>query len=100
MASAVREAREAEPVTDGFVVHRPTPEGVTVERLDDGSYRVHGRAAERAVALSDLTNPDALDYAQRRLRKLGVERALSRAGAAEGDTVHIGSFTFEFEPDT
>ena len=38
-----------------------------------------GRQAERAVALSDLTNLDALDYAQPRLRKLG-----RRPGAGPG----------------
>jgi len=52
------------------------------------------------VALSDLTIPEALEFAQARLRSLGVDRALSRAGARTGDVVHIGSFEFEFEPDT
>uniref|UniRef100_UPI002FE21508 GTPase ObgE n=1 Tax=Rhabdothermincola sp. TaxID=2820405 RepID=UPI002FE21508 len=90
MADAVRSAREAEPLpVEGFVVHRPVAEGVMVEREADGSFRVVGRQAEQAVALSDLTNPDALDVAQRRLRRLGVDRALVRAGAREGDTVHI-----------
>jgi GTP-binding protein len=99
MADAVRAARAAEPSDDGFVVHRPAPEGVSVERLDDRNVRVRGRAAERAVAISDLTNPDALAYVQGRLRRLGVDRALVRAGVAEGDTVHIGSFSFDYEPD-
>ena len=58
-----------------------------------------GRQAERAVALSDLTNPEALDYAQQRLARLGVDKALARAGARPGDTVHIGGFTFEYEED-
>lgn len=100
MADAVRSAREAEPLpAEGFVVHRPVAEGVVVEREADGSFRVVGRQAERAVALSDLTNPDALDVAQRRLRRLGVDRALVRAGAREGDTVHIGELSFDFEPE-
>ena len=42
---------------------------------------------------------DALEYAQRRLRNLGVDRALARGGAREGDLVRIGGFTFEYEPD-
>ncbi|WP_208028184.1 GTPase ObgE [Rhabdothermincola sediminis] len=100
MADAVRSAREAEPLpVEGFVVHRPVAEGVMVEREADGSFRVVGRQAERAVALSDLTNPDALDVAQRRLRRLGVDRALVRAGAREGDTVHIGELSFDFDPE-
>ena len=71
--------------------------GFRIEREDDGSYRVIGRQAERAVALSDLTNLDALDLAHHRLRKLGVDRALARAGVQEGDTVHIGGLSFDYE---
>ncbi len=100
MADAVRLARVVEPEpADTFVVHRPVAEGVRIEREDDGSFRVVGRQAERAVALSDLTNLEALDYARDRLRKLGVDKALARAGVQEGDTVHIGRLSFDYEPD-
>jgi GTP-binding protein len=99
LAALVRSARDAQPVDDAFVVHRPVGEGFRVERDDDGSFRVIGRQAERAVALSDLTNPDALDEAHRRLRKLGVERALARAGVQPGDTVRIGGLSFDYEED-
>jgi len=60
---------------------------------------VHGRAAERAVALSDLTNREALAYADARLKRLGVDRALAQAGARPGDIVWVGEFSFEYEPD-
>ena len=99
MSTLVQEARdaEAEDEATSFVVHRPVPEGVRVEREDDGSFRVIGRQAERAVAFNDLTDAGALDEAHRRLRKLGVDRALARAGASEGDTVHIGDLSFDYE---
>jgi GTPase len=96
MADAVRAARTVEPEAEAFIVHRPVAEGVRVEREDDGSFRVVGRQAERAVALSDLTNLEALDHAHQRLRRLGVDKALARAGAKEGDTVHIGRLSFDF----
>jgi GTP-binding protein len=99
----VDEARAAEMAavgtSGGFVVHRPEPEGVVVERGEDGAWVVRGRRAERAVAISDITNADALAYVQHRLRQLGVDRALARAGAREGEAVHIGGFTFTYEPD-
>jgi GTP-binding protein len=100
LATLVADARAAvaEPPSQ-FVVHRPQPGGVIVERTDDGAFVVRGRPAERAVALSDLTNTQALAYAQARLRRLGVDRALSRAGARQGDLVRIGGFEFEYEPD-
>ncbi|HEX2040847.1 MAG TPA: GTPase ObgE [Acidimicrobiales bacterium] len=98
LATLVEESRAAEPDEQGFVVHRPEPEGVTVERGPDGAFVVRGRPAERAVAVSDITNAQALSYVQQRLKRLGVDRALARAGAREGDVVHIGGFTFEYEP--
>ena len=41
----------------------------------------HGPAAERVVAMADLTNEEAIAYVQDRFRRMGVERALARAGA-------------------
>jgi GTP-binding protein len=51
------------------------------------------------VAVSDLTNPDALEHIHRRLKRIGVDRALSRAGAHDGDTVHIGELSFTYESE-
>ncbi len=99
LAEIVEEARAEMPESEGFVVHRPEAEGFLVTREDDGSFIVHGRDAVRAVALNDLTNEEALAYVQQRLDKLGVYKALARAGAREGDLVHIGKLTFDYEPD-
>jgi GTP-binding protein len=99
MLEVVAGARAAEPEAEGFVVHRPIPQGIRIERDLDGSLLVVGRQAERAVALSDLTNPEALAFVQERLRRLGVDKALARAGAKEGETVHIGAFAFEYFAD-
>ncbi len=99
LATLVGAARDAEGEPDTWVVHRPTPEGVRIEREGTGVFRVVGRQAERAVALSDLTDPTALDEVWRRLRRLGVHRALVRAGAGSGDTVVIGELEFDYEPE-
>ena len=96
IAVAVRGARTLVPEPDEVVVYRPEPEGITVERTDAGGFVVRGRAAERAVALSDLTNLEALAYVQERLHTLGVDKALARAGATDGDAVEIGRFSFEY----
>ncbi len=99
LATLVKEARAAEPERERFVIHRPEPAGVIIARGDDGSWRVMSRQAERAVALSDITNAGALAYAQGRLDRLGVNKALRKAGVAEGDTVRIGTFAFEYQED-
>lgn len=100
LADLVAEAREVKASPDTFVVHRPEPVGVRIERGDDGAYVVVGRAAERAVAVSDLTDPQAVAYVADRLRRLGVDRALTRAGARQGNLVRIGEMSFDFEEDS
>src|SRR5947209_13248280 len=99
LVQLVEEARAAEPVPESFVVHEPLPEGFRIEREPSGDFRVVGRPAERVVALSDITTPDAQEYVRYRLQRLGVDRALERAGAREGDTVHIGGMEFEYQPE-
>jgi GTP-binding protein len=99
LAKKVEQARAELVTRPRFVVHRPDPAGFTVRRDGDGGWLVAGRPAERAVALSDLTIPEALEYAQVRLERLGVNRALSRAGARAGERVRIGGFEFDYEPD-
>ena len=94
---AVEEARAAQERPEAYVVHRPSPEGVKVERDSYGVYEVFGRDALRAINVSDLTNPEALDYVHDRLKSLGVDKALARAGARNGDMVRIGKLTFEYE---
>jgi GTPase len=97
MVSEARERALAEHVT-APTVHRPRGEDVEVRRIDATSFEVVGRAALRAVGLNDLTDLGALAELHRRLASLGVDRALSRAGASAGDLVVIGDVEFEFEP--
>jgi GTP-binding protein len=81
-------------------VHRPLGESpVQITRGPDGTFVVGGRQALRAVALSDLTDDDALDLVQARLRRLGVEKALVRAGVRDGDHVQVGDLGFTYHPD-
>jgi GTPase len=96
LATLVGEAREAEPEPEPFVLLRPAEEGFSVVRDDDGAWRVIGRSAERVVAMADLTNLEAMEYVQHRLRTMGVERALARAGAREGDVVRIGPVELDY----
>lgn len=105
LAVLVAGARAAEaPVgRAAVVVHRPVPEGiegVAVERAGPGCWAVTGRTAERAVGLSDMTDEGAVAEAVRRLRRLGVDRALARAGARDGDEVRAGAVSFTWYRDS
>ena len=71
----VEQARATDEQPTQYVVHKPVPEGIQVIRHDDGTFEVLGRQAIRAVALSDLTDIDAMSHAQERLQQLRVPRA-------------------------
>ena len=93
-------ALPAEPPPSGeeMKVYRPAPEdeGWTVERVGS-DFHIRGKRVERIVAMTDLSNPEAVDMLQRTLGKLGVLAALERAGVSSGDTVHIGRAELEWE---
>jgi GTPase len=81
------------------VVHRPAPEEVSVRREAPHEWQVLGRPALRAVRFQDLTDDEALAEIVRRLRALGVDRLLGRAGVDDGDLVHVGPLAFEWWRD-
>jgi GTP-binding protein len=96
LGSTIDEARALEPASEPYVVLRPRETGFSIGRDDDGAWRVSGQAAERVVAMADLTNTEALAYVHQRFRRMGVERALARAGASDGDTVRVGGIELEY----
>jgi GTP-binding protein len=95
----VSQARAERPEPESYVRHVVRPDRIRVERVDDGTWRVHGRRAERAVATTDMDSEEAVELLQRRLIGMGVERMLAAAGAVRGDEVRIGDVVFEFEPE-
>ncbi len=101
LARLVTSARavEVESAASEFVVHRPMPDEVRVEKTGERSWEVVGRAAQRAVRFSDLTDDEALAEVVARLKALGVDRLLSRAGVRDGDAVTVGTVAFEWWKD-
>lgn len=90
-------AAEESPYGGVFVYEPPTERTITVERAGANEYVVYGGAVERMVIMTDMANEEAVAYLQRRLAKAGVEDALVSGGAHDGDTVTIGTVSFEFE---
>jgi GTPase len=81
-------------------VYRPAAaRNYTVERIGERSFRVSGRGVERLLARYDLENEDALAHLERRLRGIGVVRALEAEGFEPGDDVEIGGIAFELDPE-
>ena len=90
---------EVEQLEHEVVVHKPLPDEINVERLGVDEWIVTGRPAIRAVRFQDLTDDEALAEIVRRLRTLGVDRMLTRAGVRDGDVVNIGPLSFEWWRD-
>jgi GTPase len=96
------DAGEAGPAAEALAEHRvfrPAAErAYRVERVGERSYRVSGAGIERLVARYDLDNDDALAHLERRLRGIGVIRALETEGFEPGDEVEIAGVAFDLDP--
>jgi len=71
-------------------------QGFTVENLGGGQYQLRGRFVERAAAMLDVSLPEAISRYQHTLKRIGVDRALKKAGVQPGDMVRCGEFVFEW----
>lgn len=80
----------AAPPTE-YKVFTLSPEDELQIREDDDGFTVRGRKVERLIAMTDLSRPQAVDYLQKELKRLGVTKALEKAGVRTGDLVRIGA---------
>jgi GTP-binding protein len=101
LAEIVREHWAAAPASEPTrIVLRPVAvddDGFTVETVADG-FVVHGTKPERWVRQTNFDNDEAVGYLADRLARLGVEEALTKAGATPGVLVRIGDREFEWQP--
>ncbi|HWO73632.1 MAG TPA: Obg family GTPase CgtA, partial [Dehalococcoidia bacterium] len=71
-------------------------ERLEVER-DDGVFVIRGRKAEEEAYKLGAGGYEALDELQERLRRMGLERALRRAGASPGARLRVGEVEMEWQ---
>ena len=62
-----------------------------------GAFRVSGGQVERMVVQTDWENEEAIIFLQHRLKRIGVDEALEKAGARNGDEIRILGYAFDFE---
>ena len=89
------------PDPTGVVVHRieAMADGFSVEREEEGAYRVRGKRIERIAAQTNFDVEESAERFQRDLARLGIEAELRRAGVVAGDLVRIGGTELEWEYD-
>jgi len=80
-------AREAEDVVG---------ERHPVVRLDDGSFELYGGFIDELARNVVLDNYDSMQYFQRQIKEKGINKALAKLGAKDGDTVRIMDIEFEY----
>ena len=92
------EAPESEPEDREIPVYRTEadPRAFTLERTDDGGYRVIGAAIERAAAMTYWEETTTVRRFYRLIEALGIDKALRQAGIQEGDTVYISDYELEW----
>lgn len=69
----------------------------TITDLGGGVWRVEGKAIERMVIQTDWENEEAVGYLQHRFKKAGLDEALVKAGAKNGDEIRILEIAFEHQ---
>ncbi len=100
VAAMLKEVPEpaAEEEEEGLRVYRleEAPERAIAVEREGEAYRVRGRVAERAAALTNVSSPEGLAILKRRLARLGLGKRLEKAGAREGDLVRVGEAEFRW----
>ncbi len=102
--AAVRAAAPA-PVPSRQVIRPPAAGGPEFEVVlaGENSFLVRGDKLRRWVQQTDFTNTEAVGYLADRLARVGVEQALTEAGATTGAQVMIGEegdeVVFDWDPD-
>jgi GTP-binding protein len=96
-------ADELAATADELAAHRVFRPAATrnfqVRRIGEAAFSVTGAGIDRLVARYDLDNEEALAHLERRLRGIGVLRALEAEGFRAGDEVQIAGVTFDMDPD-
>ncbi len=70
---------------------------ISVRREERHAWRVSSSQIERMVIQTDWENEEAVAYLQHRFERCGLDDALAKAGAVNGDEVRILELAFTFE---
>jgi len=88
-----------EEIAPALPVYRPREDArdFAVTRVGANEWRLSGAAIERAAKMTYWEHDGAVRRFQKIMETLGVDDALRKAGAKDGDTVFIGDFELEWQ---
>jgi GTP-binding protein len=99
ISEMLRDAKSPKPVAeprDELKVFRPQPRDAFSVVKVGAVIEVKGDQVEKLVAMFDLDNDEARIYLKKRLMRMGVTKALERAGAQAGDVIQFGKLEMEW----
>ncbi|MGY0693191.1 GTPase ObgE [Virgibacillus sp. FSP13] len=67
-----------------------------ISRDDDGAFVLSGVRIEKLFKMTDFNRDEAVQRFARQLRGMGVDEALRKRGAKDGDTIRLLDYEFEF----
>lgn len=76
--------------------HHKQEDDFHITRNPDGSFVLHGSKLEKLFKMTDLTRDESAQRFARQMRGMGIDEALRKRGAKDGDTIHLLDFEFEF----
>ncbi|MCI2242572.1 GTPase ObgE [Adlercreutzia faecimuris] len=98
LREAARDAAAAEVQYEHVWEHRREAREARFDITREGdAFRVTGGRVERMVVQTDWENEEAVTFLQHRMKRLGVDDALRKAGALDGDEIRILGYSFEYE---
>ncbi|MFC4800953.1 GTPase ObgE [Neobacillus sp. GCM10023253] len=76
--------------------HEADADAFNITRDPDGAFVLSGDKIERLFKMTDFSRDESVRRFSRQLRGLGVDDALRKRGAKDGDIVRLLEFEFEF----
>ena len=82
---------------ESYVVYKFKQEAPYTITKEDGIWTLKGKEIEKLFRMTKFNEDEAVLRFARKLRGMGVEEALEKAGAKRGDEVQIEGYVFEFK---
>ncbi|PLR75238.1 GTPase ObgE [Bacillus sp. V3-13] len=76
--------------------HEAEQQEFMITRDPDGSFVLSGEKLERLFKMTDFSRDESVRRFARQLRGMGIDEALRKKGAVDGDTVRLMDYEFEF----
>ena len=68
-----------------------------IRRDESGFLRVEGEEIKKWMSMTDFDNEEAVRRLQRIFLRMGLDKALKKAGAKEGDTIVVYDLEFDYQ---